>query len=355
MTDLINGPEPYRPTNYWSHYEKSFLPELRRKGLRDFRSRRHSTLDSFGAVDLPIEANVRLRHGFRGAGAVNRMIRRILDVASPLVKLEIDYMAPRPVAEYFYGYVESKFERLGLDLARCPTTNFGRPLDAQDIGGGTWSLTHLQYCSMFADAARHVRLGNEPVVCELGSGMGRNIEVIANLYPAATLIAIDIPPQLYVAHQYLSKAFPNRVVRYDEAIRLDPTDASARTAVQGKIVILPSWRMPAWSSAKIDVFWNSASFQEMEPEIVANYLKLVVQMSPEWIYINASPKGNYWGEWKPGRGGTKQPVVEHYYADALRATYDEPVTYPTDYFLGRIEGYRSYVFKRRTSPIAEEP
>jgi putative sugar O-methyltransferase len=347
MTDLMKAPEMYRPTNYWSYYERTFLPELQRKGLRDFRRRRHSILDSFGAVDLPLEGHVRLRPQFRGARIINRIIGAFFDAAAPLLKVEIDYVDPRTVIEYAYRYVQAKFERIDLDLARCPTTRFGRPLDAHEIDGGTWSLSHLQYCSMFADAAQHMKLGQTPVLCELGTGMGRNVEVLAKLFPAATIFAIDIPPQLYVAHQYLSKVFPNRTVHYDDSIRMAAPSRVTGSAVQGKIVLMPSWRMPAWSATKIDLFWNSASFQEMEPDVATNYLKLVLEMAPEWIYINALPRGNYYREWKSGRGGTKKPVLAQYYADTLDPAYENSVTYDTDYLSGRVPGYLSYIFKRR--------
>ena len=29
MQDMLNGPSIYRPTNYWTVYEKKFLPELK--------------------------------------------------------------------------------------------------------------------------------------------------------------------------------------------------------------------------------------------------------------------------------------------------------------------------------------
>ena len=41
-----------RPTNYWSNCRNRFLRELRKQGLKDFRRRKDSVLESFGAVDL---------------------------------------------------------------------------------------------------------------------------------------------------------------------------------------------------------------------------------------------------------------------------------------------------------------
>jgi len=101
--------------------------------------------------------------------------------------------------------------------------------------------------------------------------------------------------------------------------------------------------MPAWANCKTNVFWNSASFQEMEPDVVLNYLELVKHMAPEWVYINALPGGNFWGEWHPGQGGTKQPVLDKYYFQGLGELYKLSALYDTDYLL-RAPRYKSYVF-----------
>ena len=79
--------------------------------------------------------------------------------------------------------------------------------------------------------------------------------------------------------------------------------------------------------------------------VVANYLQLVKRMSTDWVYINALPAGNYWGEWKPRRGGTREPVHYRLYDDALGQDYHLHDTYPTDYFL-REGDYVSYIYRK---------
>ena len=184
------------------------------------------------------------------------------------------------------------------------------------------------------------------IFCELGPGLGRNIEVLAPLYKNATFLLFDIPPQQYVAHQYLSRVFPDRFIKYNESITIEPSSTTIPKSLQGKIVLLPTWKMPKWEKIKIDIFWNSASFQEMEPDVVKNYLRHVISMDPSYIYINAKPGGNYWGEWQPGRGGTKEPVHKKYYFETLSSVYEIKAEYWTDYFL-RPQDYRSYIFGKK--------
>lgn len=344
MEHLERCDDLYQPTNYWAHYEGWFLPELKERGLEDFRRRKGSILSSFGATDLLLLAEVRIGLRFRIFGRrlsslLTRLLERFL-----FASVGTSVTRPAWVTEYFYWYTREKFERIGLDLRKCPTSRFGNPEDIVEIENRVWSATHLQYCSMFADAARLIGIQENSIICELGPGMGRNVEVMAHLLDRATFLLFDIPPQLYVANQYLTAVFGSRVVPYRDAMSIVPDGRDLPEEVAGKIVILPTWRMPTWSSTKIDLFWNSASFHEMEPDVVRNYLKLVRGMEAKWIYINAMPGGNYWGEWKPGRGGTKEPVLEKCYREALADSYILVQTYDTDYFL-MPRDHKSYIYR----------
>ena len=342
MADLERADELYRPTNYWKTYEDVFLPELKKYGLHDFRRRKFSILESFGASDLSIKGKVVPRIRFKGAEKISRMLNRFLwgNFLFPMSGLVCT--SPEWITGYFYKHVLKKFQSAGMELNKCSASLFGNPEDIIEVNGLYWSLAHLNYCSMMVDTARYINFGENMVVCELGSGMGRNIEILAKLYPEATLIMFDISPQLYVANQYLVSVFGNRVIPYRDAVKLDKTSLDQ---IKGRIVILPTWAMPKWSALKVDIFWNSASFQEMEPNVVKNYLGIVKKMSPGYIYIDAMPKGNYWGEWKPGKGGTKEPVLSSYYTDSLKDSYLLKVFYETDYFLFT-ESYQSFIFEK---------
>jgi len=331
----------YKPTNYWAHYEKQFLPELRRYGLRDFRRRRASVLNSFGATDLKLNAQIEFQPRIRGRSKVTKYLNTVFSEL-PFVSLTGSPINFDDVTLYFYSRVKAKFDALKLNLDMCPTSRFGNPEDLLEVNEGLWSREHLQYCSMFADATRYISFYERSTICELGPGMGRNIEVMAHLLPGATFLVFDIAPQLYVSNSYLQAVFGSRVIPYRDAVSLKP----GPDQIKGQIIIMPSWKVPEWASCKIDVFWNSASFQEMEPEVVRNYLGLVSQMGPESIYINALPGGNYWGEWRRGKGGTKAPVEGKYYFESLKDSYNLAHSYTTDLFLQKPD-HVSYIFKRR--------
>ncbi len=348
LSDMRQSPAWFQPTHFWHFYEQRFLPELRAQGLTDFRRRHDSVLASFGGTDpyiQPFSPSTRdlLRKWPWVYGLANR-----LRPATPM---------PHPrfkniVAEHHYWRVKDKFRQLGMDLGNCPTSYVGNPEGVVEIEGKPWTATHLEYCSLVADAARYVPFQPDGVFCELGAGMGRNVEILASLCAEATILLFDIPPQLYVANQYLQKVFEVRVVPYREANALDPMTDLGTARIRGKIILQPTWRIPDWmASLKLDVFWNSASFQEMAPDVVVNYLTLVKRLRPEFVYINAMPEGNHHpGAASKGGLGTRAPVLESCYTETLSDSYQLAMTYDTDHLDGGAYGYhRSYVFKRKAT------
>ncbi len=268
MDDMEKADECYNPTNYWAFYERKFIPELEKKGLKDFRRRKKSVLQSFGAIDLWPYAEPAYTGKVRGFNRFVKILFKVLQKCG--VKLNLDYN-PEGTTKYYLQQVKNKFEKYSLDISKCSMSRNGNPEGFVEVNSAFWSLAHLRHCSLFIDSYEHICFQDSMVYCELGSGIGRSVESLAQLYENATFILFDIPPQLYVANQYLSSIFEDRVIKYEDAIKLDPKNGMLER-IKGKIVMLPTWSMPAWKNVKIDVFWNSASFSEMEPEAVKNYL-----------------------------------------------------------------------------------
>lgn len=350
----------YRATPYWRHHAGRFVAELRDLGLKDLRRRQYlgwrrgfrpSILPAFGAVDLAPGIAVRADLlGWRGArlaggllsGLFGATLGRVFAPSNP------SGQSVRSYAPYFHGLVAERFRAAGLDLAACPASDVGAPEDLVMIDGRPWTLAHLNYCDMFGRAYPHLGLPEDPTYVEIGPGLGRGMEVAGKLFPGATVLGFDIAPQLYVSHQYLRSVFGERFLTYDEAVRLDPADAGeARRMLGGRVAVLPAERLKSWVALPADVLWNSASFQEMEPENVRNYLALVRRMAPRAIYINALPGGNYRPEVASGQVSTAEPVGEAIYVDALAPDYEVAAVYPTDYFLADGWAYRSSVFRRQ--------
>ncbi|MBL7942511.1 MAG: putative sugar O-methyltransferase [Flavobacteriales bacterium] len=314
MNDDMKAAAPYyNPTNYWAYYEKVFLPELKEKGLTDFRRRKGSVLRSFGATDL-IESRYvelskfRLIHNkiLLAIPGWNKIIDGLSGLLSRLVSVFPGW-AKRLRSKPFRFASEFGKEMEAPPLEALEISLAGNPEDVFVVDGMPYTNSMLYYYMRYAFGAGHINLNQCATIAELGSGSGKNAEIVMKFHPHLTYLIFDISPQLYVCEQYLKSVFPGRVVGYEENRSRTNLDGLQ----QGKIYIFGAWHFPLLEKFKLDVFWNCASFQEMEPDVALNYLHYVNQ-SARRIYLMAKMDGKTKAG-KAGDLGVLEPVtLEHY-------------------------------------------
>jgi len=330
LQDLRSAPEEYRPTNYWDVHERHFLPELKRLGLHDFRRRRNSVLGSFGATDpdplqidfhasvavsnpltrkLPFhDGMLRILNSLAHARPVSRAGVNRLQRISP-VKASIYYeIAPEDLRQLAYDYVCARAEQVGARPIRDLEPSLaGNPEDVFQIGDRTYTMATFFYYLQYVYCCQFINFDDVQVYVELGSGMGKQVEVLKKLHPNICFLLFDIPPQLYVCERFLDTVFPGDVVSYQTT-----RDMSEPPAPQaGKIFMLGSWKFPLLNRAKIDLFWNAASFQEMEPDVVANYLSPINQRANA-VFLHEVMHGKEVARRRGQSGVLEQTTLEHY-------------------------------------------
>ncbi len=127
------------------------------------------------------------------------------------------------------------------------------------------------------------------------------------LYPDIIFLLFDIPPQLYVSESYLSSVFPKDVVTFKETLDMETIDFSKK----GRIYFFGNWKFPILKNMKIDLFWNAASFQEMEPDVVSNYLTIVNE-SAKAIFLQQTMEGKEEAVKKGEHGVLKATTLKDY-------------------------------------------
>ena len=211
--------------------------------------------------------------------------------------------------EYARAYGREAGARALEELSLCMA---GNPEDAFAVDAKWYTRSGLFYYMQYAYAARHHSLGGQQIVVELGSGGGKQAEILRLAHPDLCLFLFDLPPQLYVAHQFLSTAFPNDVLPYQESRE---TSSLSALAAPGRIILAGSWRFPEILSVRPDLFWNAASFQEMEPPVVANYLGMVNEVARA-AYLHQKMEGQEIAK-RPGLTGVLEPTTLAHYRVAL--------------------------------------
>jgi len=306
-------PDIYKTTNYWETGKDVFITELITAGLKNFRRRRNSRLSGFGATDLSPEWMIDFR--YYAPIFSNRMINKfpfrltLLNQFNPLFKKMIKLCPP------YYRYIKNTpyltAKREGKKAGARSVDAFGasvvgNPEDIITANGRVYTTSILYYYLRYAYCCRFIDFDKINILVELGSGCGKQVEVIKKLHPHISFLIFEIPPQLYVCEQYLTALFPESVVSYRQT-----RDMTVPTIEKGKIYIFGNWKFPLIENIHVDLFWNAASFQEMEPEVVSNYLKFVNTQS-KYSYLFEKMDGKELASENQGRGVLYKTTIKNY-------------------------------------------
>ena len=296
---LLSGLEKceaiYRPTNFWAPGLRKLSADLDAHGLESFKSWPGASTWFYPVYGSGF-SNATIKTTFEHARSVN----------------------PRTREAWMSGALNGSWEarrdfdaaRLAWQQARWPfdieghgESRVGRPpqryrmTGSDDVG---WGRPYLNYLLCLAALSRHVEA--EPTrFLEIGGGFGTLGEIVLQRNESAQYVNLDIPPLVTVAGYYLSELFGQDKVML-------PADAPEHGPIEvAHSACLPNWRLPD-IVGPFDVFTNTYSFQEMEPDVVDHYVQKVADLEVRYVVSYNSILG------KPKRvegveGGVLDPVT----------------------------------------------
>jgi putative sugar O-methyltransferase len=312
----------YQTSNYWSNYADRLYPYLEKFGLKDFRSdktfrysrksrRGAEILACFSATDYRPIKKLRPYKLILKLMAVLDKINKNQNASNLYLKtLEVPIINKRKVRAFNNNLIQDALScKLGLGaepLKNLEISLAGGPSGIFKYEERDLTASALYHYKRYAFASRNIDFSKIKNIVEMASGSGKQAEIFAKLHPNITLYLVDIPPQLYVAHQYLLNIYPDRVVKFD------PNLSSEKIAriKPGQICFLGSWQLHL-IEAKIDLFWSHASFGEMEPEIVQHFLSLATP-NTENFYLAQVFEGKEVARITGDHGVMKQTILKHY-------------------------------------------
>ncbi len=298
------APPQFHATSYWQSYEEEILQTIAAADLNELRSGRYPVFASFGFSDVvytyhpntPWWKNWVLKLLHRHVIKDRRVLPYGLRIP------DIQRMA--------YHYCKLRGELSGARSIRdLAMSTFGNPGDLFKIQGRAYSVHFLSYYLRYCFVQQYVGFQGEEIVVELGSGSGYQIEILKKLYPGMTILCFDLPAQIFLCETYLTHALGRgQIVGTEETAQM--TDLSGLQ--RGLVYCFGNWQFPLLEHFKFDGFWNAASFGEMEPAVVQNYLSYVLG-NAEWIYLLQARRGKE----TVGRARVRQPITFEDYARYL--------------------------------------
>lgn len=178
------------------------------------------------------------------------------------------------IQETAYHHCELMGKLAGVKpISEIESSTFGNPRDIFEINGKKYTMPFLTYYVRMCYVQIHLNLKGDETIVELGSGSGHQVEILKKVFPDLTILCFDLPYTLYLADAYLKAVLGDgEIVEALEGIK----QKDSLNVQKGKVNLYGNWQIPLLEGNKFDLFWNAASFGEMEPHIVKNYLNYVL-------------------------------------------------------------------------------
>lgn len=260
------APLEFQATAYWEAYREQVTRAVQTLEPSSFRSGRNQIFEHFGFNEVTyFRPDFKTR--FKSWLAVSR---RLFARGEHFMPYNLDISDMQEMA---FHHCRLLGELTGSkDIAAFECSTFGNPGDRFTMEGKTYTMQFLGFYIRYCFANRHLNFRGDEVIVELGSGSGHQVELLKQAYPGMTILCFDLPAQLYLCEIYLKEALgADQVVSSQETIDWKNLDGVQK----GKVHFLGNWQMPMASGFDMDIFWNAASFGEMEPNVVQNYLSFV--------------------------------------------------------------------------------
>ena len=310
FADMAAANSLYQPTNYWQVYQDRLMPLILTRGISRFRSRDLLETSRFGVSQFPTAFLLENEPGRIYKAAFSKLLARYWSHERRwLHHVDLFRNSFRSSHELLVRWLTDIDPK--QELQTIEDSGRGDPTDVVEVTGRRYTVSFLRYFSDYLWLRERAPFADFRIVLELGVGYGGQAEVVKKLHPNLTYVVCDIPPQLYIAEQYLRSVFPGEVVGYQTT---RPADSLA-IEPDGHIHVIQPFQLEHLEfSGGLDLFHSVASMQEMEPTVVANYLALVVRFLTAWVYLVQNPQGKQVAR-VPGEPGVLTPVT---YDDYLR-------------------------------------
>lgn len=313
LADMETAPEVYRPTNFWREGTAELLRDLEKSGIENFRSH-PSCLKYF----VPTYAFPGF-HDTRDYSIVKKSLEAY-NLAQTKYGMMVDELVSGTTdAKHDYRvYLASNVDKAPF-VDKASESEVGNPVERFEFEGRHFSRSMLNYLLGLSFLKKTIDTTSIKTVLEIGGGFGTLGEILlGDQRNDVFYVDVDIPPTCFFSTYYLKQVFGDEKIggygetKGTESFVLDDLKK------QYKGLVLTPWQLPKLKG-EVDLFVNFISFQEMEPEIVQNYLSQINRLSTKYLLLrnlregkNVRTESNPVGVITPIKGGDYDRFLPNY-------------------------------------------
>jgi putative sugar O-methyltransferase len=335
LKEYKNSPKEFHVTSYWASYEKRVLETISSIDIEQLRSGKYPVLATFGFNDAVYTYHPNLPLWKK---IILKFIHRFIIKDRPVLPYKLQTKDIQEMAYHHCKIMGDLTKAHPIDSIEA--SEFGNPQDIFEINGRKYTMPFLSFYRRYCFANKNIDFKGDEVIVELGSGSGYQIEVLKKMYPNITVLCFDLPSQLYLCQQYLSGALgKENIIGTETTIKWN--DIS--NIQKGGIHFFGNWQLPMLQDFQYDIFWNAASFGEMEPKIVENYLSFI-KGNANWIYLLQARHGKE----TSGKAQVIDPITLEDYKNLLKEydLQDEGDAWHAHKRLSQSGGYFEGIWKK---------
>jgi putative sugar O-methyltransferase len=309
--DMQSENEIYHPSHFWEYGSQKIAADLATHGIDGFR-RFKSSLNYFvptykfngSATDIKKFTVMRdelcsvLRNDTKSILALDEMLT---GYSQALADYRVYLASESPVHPYTDCFSESKI---------------GNPIEQFKFSGRQFSRSALNYLLGLNFLKSCIQELNIKTVIEIGGGFGSLGEILlSDLRNDIFYTNIDIPPTIIFSTYYLDAVLGRENVANYLTFQGLKSHNLGKLRRNFKAAVIAPWQIEQLDG-EVDLFVNFISFQEMEPDIVTNYLHHIDRMKTKYILLRNLREGKQIAE-DSNSIGVKKPILADDYDEFL--------------------------------------
>lgn len=300
INDMDRAASLYSPTEFWSMCVTAVVDEINQKGLSEFRAHKSSNSFFVSLYSRPFY--------HRHKDSIDHLVKLLDNLPYRKAGTDIyNLLTGHTNALADYRVFKAGNSNIPPILSKLSESRVGHPSEQFVFEDCRYSLSFLNYLKGLVFLKKNITLNPIYRTLEIGGGYGTLGEILLKSEPNSLYIDVDLPPVAAVATYYLREIFgETSVLGYDQTREWEHIDIDNLPTSYRAVVLCP-WQLPKLRG-KIDFFTNFISFQEMEPDVVQNYINLVQSHKPEYILLRNLREGKN-KKTSPEEIGVREPVL----------------------------------------------